>query len=533
MGAAPPDPDRTLWWDPIARRASMVWALIIALLAVRVVWQLVSPYTLIEDEAHYWEWSRHLAWSYYSKGPGVAWVIWASTQALGDTEFAVRLPAAIATLLGTIAVVRTTWVLFGDRRLAFISAVLYNGIPGFAVAAMLMTIDAPYIACWAWASHFALVAMLRGRKRAWLGFGAMVAIGFLFKYTILLLIPSVLLALWVTRNKRERVSGVWVSLGMLVSLIGLIPVGIWNAQHDWVTVRHLLGHLGVAGGDTANTAAGREAWTIVWLLEYIGLQVLVGGPILGLGFFAWLNASKRADERSLLVVRTCVAMALPLLVFYLLVALKTQTEGNWAMAAFVTLIPPAAWCVRDGVARVDHVIKSLWGVAVFVLVAGLLLFPGAPKLARVPGIGPLIPMYRMTGLREHASDAQRVLDQLRARTGQEPFVITNHYGRASLLAFYLPGHPTVYCSSAHIGGRKTQYDVWEHTDLSDPGTLGALLGRPALLLGGPEHHWDAAFDTIEDIGQLESEPKEQGTSYTGFGFRGFEAWEPLEKHEQP
>ncbi len=533
MGAALPDPDRTLWWDPIARRASMVWALIIALLAVRVVWQLVSPYTLIEDEAHYWEWSRHLAWSYYSKGPGVAWVIWASTQALGSTEFAVRLPAAIATALGTVAVVRTTRVLFEDRRLAFISAVLYNGIPGFAVAAMLMTIDAPYIACWAWASHFALVAMLRGRQRAWLGFGAMVAIGFLFKYTILLLIPSVLFALWVTRNKRARVSGVWISLGLLVALVGLIPVGIWNAQHDWVTVRHLLGHLGVAGGDTANSAGVHEPWTIVWLFEYIGLQILVGGPILGLGLFAWYYARKRAESHTVLAVNTCVAMALPLLVFYLLVSLKAQTEGNWAMAAFVTLIPPAAWIVREGVMRANHLIRFLWGVAVFGLVAVLLLFPGAPKLARVPGIGPLVPMYRMAGMREHASDAQRQLDQLREKTGREPFVITNHYGRASLLAFYLPGRPTVYCSSAHIGGRKTQYDIWDRTDLSDTGTLESLLGRPALMLGGPEHHWSPAFDSIEFIGKLENEPKEQGTSYIGLGFRGFGAWEPLEKPGRP
>ncbi|MFG0315219.1 MAG: hypothetical protein ACF8LL_13670, partial [Phycisphaerales bacterium] len=285
--------------------------------------------------------------------------------------------------------------------------------------------------------------------------------------------------------------------------------------------------------DTASSASGHEPWTIVWLFEYIGLQVLVGGPILGLGLLAWLNARKRADARSVLSVIACVAMALPLLVFYLLVALMTQTEGNWAMAAFVTLIPPAAWCVRDGVMRADHVIKFLWGAAVFVLIAALLLFPGAPELARVPGIGQLVPMYRVTGMREHAADAQRRLDQLREQTGRDPFVITNHYGRASLLAFYLPGHPTVYCSSAHIGGRKTQYDMWERTDLSEAGTLGSLLGRPALMLGGPEHHWSPAFDSIEPIGKLENEPKEQGTSYIGLGFRGFEARDPREQPVQP
>ena len=30
------------------------------------------PLDLAPDEAHYWDWSRHLDWSYYSKGPLVA-----------------------------------------------------------------------------------------------------------------------------------------------------------------------------------------------------------------------------------------------------------------------------------------------------------------------------------------------------------------------------------------------------------------------------------------------------------------------------
>lgn len=502
----------------------MLWVLILGLLALRLIWQAVSPYTLIEDEAHYWEWARRLDWSYYSKGPGVAWVIRASIELLGNTEFAVRLPAAVATAIGTIAVARTTRDLFDNHTLTFISALLYNCVPGFAVAAMLMTIDAPYIACWAWASCFALRAMLLYKQRAWVGFGCCIAVGFLFKYTILMLLPSVALALWVTRAQRPRVDLRWLLAGLLISLIGLIPVGIWNSQHDWATVRHLLGHLGAPGGDTQNTAAGHEPWTIVWFVEYIALQLLVGGPVIALCVFALLNAPKRASDQTVRAIRACVAMALPLLGFYLLVSLVTQTEGNWAMAAFVTLIPPAAWAVYDGVTRVDHPVKFFWGAAIVAGAGALLLFPGATSFAKLPRIGHYMPLYRMTGMREHALDAQRVLDELQAQTGQEPFIITNHYGRASLLAFYLPGHPVVYCSSAHIGGRKTQYDEWAQTDLANPQTIESMRGRPALMLGGPPKHWASAFETITPIEPLLNEPKSQGTAYTGLLFKSFENW---------
>ncbi|MEO1718576.1 MAG: hypothetical protein AAFR76_15900, partial [Planctomycetota bacterium] len=50
----------------------------------------LSPYALVEDEAHYWEWALRLDWSYYSKGPGVAWSIWLATSLLGNAEGVIR-----------------------------------------------------------------------------------------------------------------------------------------------------------------------------------------------------------------------------------------------------------------------------------------------------------------------------------------------------------------------------------------------------------------------------------------------------------
>src|SRR5262245_31657226 len=43
------------------------------------IWAL-CPLELAPDEAHYWDWSRHLDWSYYSKGPLVAWLIRGSCE---------------------------------------------------------------------------------------------------------------------------------------------------------------------------------------------------------------------------------------------------------------------------------------------------------------------------------------------------------------------------------------------------------------------------------------------------------------------
>src|SRR6202007_2711628 len=61
------------------------------------------PLDLAPDEAHYWDWSRNPDWSYYSKGPLVAYLIRAgcavaaplSVQLTGSEMLAVRLPAVL------------------------------------------------------------------------------------------------------------------------------------------------------------------------------------------------------------------------------------------------------------------------------------------------------------------------------------------------------------------------------------------------------------------------------------------------------
>lgn len=525
MGASKPNTPATKWWMRLGATPGMTAALIAGLFLARVLWQWLSPYTLVEDEAHYWEWARRLDWSYYSKGPGVAWSIWASTRFLGDTEFAVRLPSLIASALAMLAMARLAIIAFHDRLLAFTSALLWICTPGFAIAGLLMTIDSPYVACWAWACVFAADAVLRDRPRAWLGFGLMIALGFIFKYTILLLVPGALLALIIAARTKKQLA--WFTLGIAFALPGLIPVGIWNAQHEWATVRHLLGHLGVAGGDTVikDPNAHSEPWTILWLLEYLVLQFAITGATLVLALFALLNAKRfnRTDAQRPLLVLAC--LALPIYAFYLIVSVVTQTEGNWAMAGAVSLVPIAAWGVVEGVTRADHTIRFFWGAAIITGLGCLLLFPLAPWASRRAYVGDLIPIHRFTGLREHARSAQTILDELEAQTDLTPVILCEHYGRASQLAFYLPDHPATYSTSAVVGGRKTQYDIWPRTDPTNPDTIERLRGRPALLMGGRRDQWGFMFDRVVEIGQLESEPVDNRTSYVGYGFRGFDGWE--------
>jgi len=65
-----------------------VWLFIIALTAIRL--SMLATTDLEFDEAHYWMWSEHLAPAYFSKGPGIAFAMRASTAIFGANEFGVR-----------------------------------------------------------------------------------------------------------------------------------------------------------------------------------------------------------------------------------------------------------------------------------------------------------------------------------------------------------------------------------------------------------------------------------------------------------
>src|SRR5438094_3704146 len=101
--------------------------LIVAAAVLRLLYLAFDcPLDLAPDEAHYWDWSRHLEWSYYSKGPLVAWLIRLSCGLFGGCSYAltgsealaVRLPAVVCGALLLVSVYVLTVQIFQREGLA-------------------------------------------------------------------------------------------------------------------------------------------------------------------------------------------------------------------------------------------------------------------------------------------------------------------------------------------------------------------------------------------------------------------------------
>jgi hypothetical protein len=545
------------------------WAAILLLVgavtALRIVYILwLCPYDLIEDEAHYWEWGRRLDWSYYSKGPGVALLIAAATDLLGTTAGTVRLPAALCGGIATLAVAGLAADATGDRRIGFLAAAATLLTPIFQLQALLMTIDGPYVACWAVGSWAAWRALQRSSRSAWLVLGIAIGAGFLFKYTILLLPPSILAYAILRRKKLNCARGAlrWAMFSAAFAMLGALPVVIWNAQNDWPTIHHLLGHLGMPGGDVP---AGRHVrgWNYQWrwTLSFLGGQLaLVGAPLV-LGVYSAVVAIRRRKGEPEAWGGRLFLLCLwaPMMLFYLAVSLFTEVEGNWPVAGYVGMLALCGWGALDaaqerrartvawralprprpwrGIFRRRPQLHRhvAWQIAV---IGGLVVGIGSLRLdllTALPVTGhnwtwrgqerrPLIPIGRLMGASQMGAHVALLADDLRRAGGGEPMIIAQHYGRASQLAFY--GAPTgdsdpdalrpiVYSSSSFMAGRQTQYDYWEDTDLTDP----ALRGRNGVLVGATRQQWEHLFDRVEPIGPLAGETKPNREAFLGYGFR--------------
>src|ERR1043165_1445480 len=121
------------------------WFFIFALTAIRLT--LLAANDLEFDEAHYWMWSQRLEPAYFSKGPGVAFAIRASTTIFGDNEFGVRF---FSPLLGA----GTSLLLFylGRRmfnaQTALWAVIGLNATPIFNIGSFVMTIHPLSIFFW-------------------------------------------------------------------------------------------------------------------------------------------------------------------------------------------------------------------------------------------------------------------------------------------------------------------------------------------------------------------------------------------------
>jgi hypothetical protein len=384
---------------------------------------VLDRYGWHRDELYYAAAARHLSLGYVDFPPLTAVLAAAAHGLFGDSLFGLRF---LAVASGAGVVVLSTLIArdLGGGRRAQVTAAIVAGVTPFVLAENTLfqpvSFDLLLSALLLW---LAVRLALAPSRRLWVAIGATVGVGLETKYTVGILAAALLLGFAVSRRDVLRLPDVALAAG--IALVLFAPNLVWQAQHDWASIRFFL-HPGASATDESRP-------------QFVGDLVLLAGLVTSP---LWVSGFRRLwrDPRT----RGLAWAAAVVVVFYLVAGGKSY----YALPVFVLLLAAGAVSFE----------QWDWGRR------GIALGAGAVALVSVvllPVGVPVLPTSTMVKL--HLTDARadyedeigwpQLVDQVAAvtRSTDASAVIAENYGEAGALELYGRGLPAVV--SGHMSFR--------------------------------------------------------------------------------
>jgi hypothetical protein len=333
------------------------WATLAVFTTIHVV--LAGALPISGDEAYYWSCARNLDWSYFDQPPLMIWPIAVFRLLVGDTNLAVRGSALLASFLLALFLRGLIRRHGGSDRQAAAAYLLLHATPLFFLGSFYGSTDIGLASAYI-AATWAAVAIGQGERRAWWGFGIATGLGFLAKFPIVFVLPTLIPVLMRREARRHLRSPIpWAAA--LLSLALTTPVWLWAMRYDWVNILFQL--------------RGRhdgEWMALGGLFEFMAANLLLATPFLVVAFAISLWLHFRAEAQ---ITVTTVAAITPVAVF-MISALFTQTGPHWSGPAFVPAVAILALTPFRG-RRWLIALGFVTGVSVSLLVVGVVSVPKA------------------------------------------------------------------------------------------------------------------------------------------------------------
>lgn len=421
---------------------------------------------LLPDEAYYWVWSQRLELSYFDHPPLVAWLMRPFTELLGSGAAVIRLPAVLSWLVGALIAYDLTRRAFGQPRAGALAVLIWSTLPIVQVGFHIVTPDSPLI-IFTWLTYYlAYRAVEEHRPGFWLLTGVCAGLAMLGKYPAVLVLGSVFIALWLTRQGRRELATPWPWVGAALALLVFGPVVVWNQQHEWISFAFQFGH-GI------QREVAQQSGTM--FLLFLGGQLAVAMPWTFLAM-AWSSFTGGGRYRRLSSSgRALLATGfwLPLVVFGL-AGLTADSGPNWPETAYVPgtvllagalhgwLYPPARAHGRPrGWLLVVVIVAALSSIALI----NLMRFPHWLSYLGYDGLPQKrTQLSQAYGWEQVDAELRRRLSEAEALhpSGSRCQVIADNHATAGMLAWLLRAPQRV---SVTLATRVNQYHLWRQDEV--------------------------------------------------------------------
>jgi 4-amino-4-deoxy-L-arabinose transferase-like glycosyltransferase len=451
ISAAGREPELDRHWVRLA------YLLIGGFLVAHLVYLALNKIELTEDEAYQWLWSKHLALSYYSKPPLIAYTQFLGTHVFGDTEFGIRWLSPVLAAIASLLVVRFL-AREANGYIACLSVLVASATPLLMVGATLLTIDSLSVLFWFTAVVTGWQAVRDDSTRAWIWTGVWMGLGFLSKYTALFQWLSWIMFFILVPNARRQFRRPGIYLALLIVAVSAVPVVIWNAQNHWITLFHL-----------ANRGGLDKRWqpTLRFFLEFLGAEAFLLNPIFLLGL-VWAGVSLWKEKKRTPFWDYLFSMGAPIFLFYMLYTVRARVQPNWIAPAVLPLFClMLIYWVGKWPAGATYVPHFLMGAIAFgwIVIVPLHDTRLIGKLFGKPLSVPLDPLTRVLAWKDMSTAVEQSRRDLMTKENKPAFIIASHYGTTSLLTFYIPAAKAsvqkdtlVYCISSDEP--KNQFYFW-------------------------------------------------------------------------
>lgn len=386
----------------------------------------LAPVNILSfDTYYYWDWSRHLALSYYDGSPMIAYLIRLSTLLFGDSLFALNL-IGIGVMALVSGIIYKTARFFLSKEASCIATLSWLFAPLTTLDILKQTTyDTPLVLFWALTLYYCAKWIHTNKIKELYLAGASAGLMLLSKYSGIVLILSILIFLMISPYRRLFKSKHFLFATLLALLI-FSPVLVWNYNNHWISfiyqlTTHKLNHV------------------VNPFYQIIKTFFTLFIPSLNIMLLLPLLIRTRPEDKNASIVRLCCTVCVTFFCFYLVASSNTLIREFWLTPYLISAAPLFGYCYERS--SYPQVFIAL---IVFYAVISLSIFIDNTS------------KYNLTTSKKLV--LYRLVEQLNASSYQIPdTVFTSGWFQARML-FFLKNKPEIY--TLGCGTAQNQYELW-------------------------------------------------------------------------
>jgi 4-amino-4-deoxy-L-arabinose transferase-like glycosyltransferase len=323
-------------WGSVAApltASQIFWAIVLPAVALRFALSFIFDLNLMETYGAVM--GRYPSLSYLDHPPLAWWLVSAVTSVFGtDTAPVVRLPFLLLFIWSSWLLFSLTRRLFGNTAALYATAI-FQLCPLFGLwTSVLALTDGPAVFFTLAAVSaltqivFAQEATAAAAWRPWITAGFLFGCALASKYTAILLVPGLILFFAVSRPHRFWLRRPQPYVALIAVLVPLLPVLLWNAQHDWASF--------LFQGGRATPGLSLQ---LPFMLRWMGMQIIYLQPLIAAALIFVLVRGLRSRNPRLLFFSLLAVTPLLFFPFVMLTAAFPLRGFHWGIIGWVMLLP--------------------------------------------------------------------------------------------------------------------------------------------------------------------------------------------------